>query len=600
MIGQQAYYGKSSEEARQILEEEYHQSFSPGFFFRDPTQLAPDVFELSLCLAGSVSAGAYHAGVVDFLLQAFDDWEKAKRETAGRVPSHNVRLCGLSGASGGGMTALITAAAMNRAITPASRGATPPFAQNPLYGCWVKGIDVRDLLKVDDLVTPGITVQSLLDSNRIRDLACQALASSGPSQRRVYVADPLHVAVTISNLRGQPYQFYLTSNTSYGYQATKHEDAVRFAIQHGGSPYSLSPTLPNECLIDLSLRPLSALLSDWVEEWRLLAHAALGTGAFPIGLLPRQVDRKWFQCDPLILAQSSGKDGRVAILPVQASATPSDFYSCVVVDGGAFNNEPFDIARTYLAGILGSNPRTGNDANRAVIMVDPLITPSTTADDFSNLAPSDTLATLVQGLVLRAFLDQSRTHLSQWALAMDENIYSRFLVAPERHGAEGDAALCSSGLGAFSGFLSEQYREHDFRLGRRNCQKFLRDHFALPRENKLFAQWRDSLPNAAEFAVRDAAGNPDPSFFQIIPLAGEAGEEEPEPEWPSREVFGSIRDQLYDQIEQRTEAIYEALTRNMSWVPRQYLGLGWYFSKADLYQSIHDKIENTLKAKELY
>ena len=36
-------------------------------------------FEIGLTLTGSVSAGAYTAGVIDFLLQALDEWDKAKQ-----------------------------------------------------------------------------------------------------------------------------------------------------------------------------------------------------------------------------------------------------------------------------------------------------------------------------------------------------------------------------------------------------------------------------------------------------------------------------------------------------------------------------------------
>ena len=38
----------------------------------------PKSFELGLVMAGAISAGAYTAGVVDFLLQALEEWEKEK------------------------------------------------------------------------------------------------------------------------------------------------------------------------------------------------------------------------------------------------------------------------------------------------------------------------------------------------------------------------------------------------------------------------------------------------------------------------------------------------------------------------------------------
>ena len=72
------------------------------------------VFEMGLVLAGAVSAGAYTAGVIDFIVEALDDYERAR--TTGKDggetwdgPTHSVRLPVISGASAGGMTAAITA-----------------------------------------------------------------------------------------------------------------------------------------------------------------------------------------------------------------------------------------------------------------------------------------------------------------------------------------------------------------------------------------------------------------------------------------------------------------------------------------------------------
>ena len=50
-------------------------------------------------------------------------------------------------------------------------------------------------------------------------------------------------------------------------------------------------------------------------------------------------------------------------------------------------------------------------------------------------------------------------------------------------------ALACGSLGGFSGFLHESFRRHDYLLGRRNAQAFLRWHFALPETNPLFAQF---------------------------------------------------------------------------------------------------------------
>lgn len=48
----------------------------------------PGTFELGLCMAGAVSAGAYTAGVLDLLIEALDAFEaeKARRRAVGDAP----------------------------------------------------------------------------------------------------------------------------------------------------------------------------------------------------------------------------------------------------------------------------------------------------------------------------------------------------------------------------------------------------------------------------------------------------------------------------------------------------------------------------------
>ena len=65
------------------------------------------VFEIGLAMAGAISAGAYSAGVIDFLFQALDAWEKAKREAPDTVPNHSVCLRAAAGASAGSITAAL-------------------------------------------------------------------------------------------------------------------------------------------------------------------------------------------------------------------------------------------------------------------------------------------------------------------------------------------------------------------------------------------------------------------------------------------------------------------------------------------------------------
>ncbi len=108
----------------------------------NPTaEAGPQVpFELGLVMAGAISAGAYTAGVVDFLIEALDAWEAAKaharahpEDPASReVPNHEVRLKVLSGASAGGITAALTAGQLGMKFDPVR--SLPPTVHPPPPG----------------------------------------------------------------------------------------------------------------------------------------------------------------------------------------------------------------------------------------------------------------------------------------------------------------------------------------------------------------------------------------------------------------------------------------------------------------------------------
>src|ERR1700730_1523827 len=76
-------------------------------------------FQIALALSGAISAGAYTAGVFDFLIQALDEWENArtgkyleKGDDPGTIPNHFVGLKAMSGASAGAVAAAIGAVAL--------------------------------------------------------------------------------------------------------------------------------------------------------------------------------------------------------------------------------------------------------------------------------------------------------------------------------------------------------------------------------------------------------------------------------------------------------------------------------------------------------
>jgi predicted acylesterase/phospholipase RssA len=77
---------------------------------REPENKPDEIFQIGLALAGAISAGAYTAGVLDFLTQALSEWD-ARRGQPG-VPSHRVAIKVIAGASAGAITGALGAVAI--------------------------------------------------------------------------------------------------------------------------------------------------------------------------------------------------------------------------------------------------------------------------------------------------------------------------------------------------------------------------------------------------------------------------------------------------------------------------------------------------------
>ena len=104
---------------------------------RDP--IKDGAFELGLVLGGTVSAGAYTGGVLDFLIEALDVWTAAKDRGDPLAPPHDVIISAIGGASGG---------AINGAVLLRAAGyAFPHEAEslNPFYDTW-SAVGLSDLL----------------------------------------------------------------------------------------------------------------------------------------------------------------------------------------------------------------------------------------------------------------------------------------------------------------------------------------------------------------------------------------------------------------------------------------------------------------------
>jgi predicted acylesterase/phospholipase RssA len=453
----------------------------------------PETFEIGVVMAGAISAGAYTAGVIDFLFEALDDYY-AERQAAGwDGPRHDVRIPIMAGASAGGMTAAIAGLHAFRNMEHVW-GPPPPAARNRLYSSWVSDISIERLLELTDLGNHA-ALQSALCCDVLDEIVRDAFSIDGEPRSRDWIGRPgdptLRLRLTLTNTRGVPYSFKLFGqDTSERFGMLNHADFQEFVVGQGKALDAAATA----GAISLDAEDFKA------PAWAALRQAALATGAFPIGLRPRLIHRD----DTSAYFQPSFShfhpDNSFA------GVTPYDF---VAVDGGTIDNEPLELARRYLEGDV-ANDHSGAGASKAVVLIAPF--PSRVV---APKAMTDTSFVQVIGALLTSMKQQARFKPEELAKAADEENFSRYMIAPTRAGNHSEAAekypIACGVMGGFGGFLHESFRRHDYLLGRRNAQAFLRWNFALPKGNPLFG--------GAEFPARWVVKNPGARIETLAPEA---------------------------------------------------------------------------------
>ncbi|MBC3908123.1 patatin-like phospholipase family protein [Undibacterium umbellatum] len=472
--------------------------------------MSEQTYEIGLVGAGAISAGAYTGGVVDFMVQALDAWYAAKEQDQQNsnttVPPHDVKLSVFSGASAGAMTAAIATAYLASEQPPVTSpdDARNKAGQNKLYDSWVERIDISHLLESKDLAHDNAPVTSLLDSSILSDIANSGVSINPRPAPRPYLASNFELILTVTNLRGIPYGFNLLGSQQGSYNMSLHADYVHFRINQNGDQ-----ALPDRH----SMRWVDFQTDSPIKD--KLKLAALASGAFPFGLAPRLLDnsiasapatdlygaRSWPVPTPDAVPHQCTSYRNI---PASFGQLPPEYhYAYYCVDGGVMNNEPLELARKTLLTDGQHNPREGNKATKGLLLIDPFPNNS----EFTQQYPAspevpDIIST---GMALfSALTNQARFKPDELLLAADENVYSRFMVAPSRDNSATPIA-CGT-LGGFGGFLKQDFRAHDFFLGRRNMQKFLKDHFVLPENNPLFEHWPEEM--RAKYCVKDKDGKP--------------------------------------------------------------------------------------------
>ncbi len=432
-------------------------------------------YRITLCMAGAVSAGSYTAGAMHELFRALRLWHSGRSLPA--APSHSVKIAGFSGASAGSIQSVLS---ILEALSDDQN-------QNLSLATW-KQITLEMLLNNKDLDDGNL--KSLLNSEELRKTATNVVnqfewSTSWPT----WLSDPLPVRLSVTNLRGIPYDVRLPEGHPVAFGMNNHREALTYTFSYQETPNQQK---------------------SGKEALHNLMNGALASSAFPVAFAPVKTtrttcdgddDENIYDVKKWLNGQSAINDGDKLdvsfithlIEPTwnDSFGTPNEFFS---VDGGATDNEPLMEAFKIL---LGDEPMDWLDQKKQgkVLFIDPF--PNQVDNDIkeSDLRLDKSLLTLLNTLV-----DQSRFSED---LLTTSNLRSRVgLVYPSNPNSPNkETPIQSAALGGFAGFLKPEFMDHDFKLGSLNMRRFLRYHFVLPANDLLFSKWKDKekwLINAGE------------------------------------------------------------------------------------------------------
>ncbi|MEM6721051.1 MAG: patatin-like phospholipase family protein [Bacteroidota bacterium] len=472
-------------------------------------------FKICITMAGAVSAGAYTAGVIDYLLESLHLWEEAKmrnrklgethREYDHSIPMHDVELEVLSGASAGGITGTLTVLSLLDKDHKFVNKDNPNGDDNIFYQSWVKMADtdtetsLMKLLRTDDL-KPDEYPESLLNVAPIETIADNALKTNDHVKFPSYVSKSLDLVLTTTNLRGLNFNIDFKDSETV---ITNHGGFFRYKIanetQTSGIPKN-----------DSSLYFVLDLENQ--EHVNYLKNATLSTSAFPIGLKSREIKiaHEYVARYPKYLFDRS--EG------IRVDLKKNDMYTFNSVDGGLINNEPFGICMKVL---LEKNETIREADNYAIMMVDPFPNQDHDLDVYDTKRD---IISIAKGM-FKALRNQAMFNQDGILEALSLSNRTKFLVEPKRKhkSAKGwtrsKKDLASAPLSGFGGFLDESFRVHDFHLGRKNCQSFLRYYFAVENDNikkRFGAEVTAAAKERFSYSDKDDAAKV-PKYFPIIP-----------------------------------------------------------------------------------
>ncbi|CAN8065852.1 unnamed protein product [Agarophyton chilense] len=478
-------------------------------------------YQLGLCMAGAATGGAYSAGVLDFLIEAMNEWQALKNANDPSVPQWDVSLSEIIGTSAGGITATLAVACLNTPHQPLPRDyklGDPAPKNNPLFQTWVKEMNSDQLLDLDDLNVLSqdnkVHVRSVLNADFMANTAPRMIKERVVQKTLPSYAQNLCLSLTTTNMRGVPYSLktFHSINPDEAFYMRQHADYCRYFVTT--TPDAVTPDQKKgQFVLDISQPPTDPI-------WTSAIDASRATSAFPGGFATVRINTPRSHYEHRLDMPPCWK-AALAEDPDAPSSTPhSDEFSYSAVDGGTVDNEPFGLLEDFMTARHGQSLEAdGKNTWGSVILIDPFPSvwddPSLTEEGMP-LLPM--LAALISSIRAQAMFKKDEIES-----AADDDCMSKFMIRPDRDVKKGQIFPIATGtMGGFGGILDEKLRLHDFQLGRANCQDFLKEVFCIKREEAL----QNNLFSAhSEHLTTDR--------IPIIPVVGKAAEPIPMPEWPS-------------------------------------------------------------------
>ena len=442
-----------------------------------PTENSEETIHLGLILAGAVTAGAYTAGVLDYLFGTLKMWHINYEADPVNIPKPNVVIDIFTGASAGSIAA---ATALVALVTDSYHEVTDPYHEdsrkNLLFETWVNfGLDngniAEDILSLEDLKQGNI--DSLLNvgfMDHLIDKIVKETSSQTINPLPAFINPNPDVLFTLSNLKGIPIDLYFDTDTRrVAHTMSYHKAFAYFQYQKiNGNDFSkLNLDLSNE------------------ESLRFFLKCARASGAFPIGL--KSISFTDIPKDYIIanLKRIFGDDFK--FIP-----RINDNFSFTAVDGGMTNNEPIGEALKAVGKKFNKNYK--------IIMIDPF--PNYIPDeDFHSKAPQNDIFHIIPQLI-STLRNQASFKESDIAEMFDDDT-DKNMIWPTRYDKNNNPlknTIACGALSGFAGFINKDFRVHDYMLGRKNCQSFLRYYFHLDEEHHpSTSQWTDELRNSYSY-----------------------------------------------------------------------------------------------------